>query len=156
MMPDTLPRFKSSIGYGVITLAGLLAIIFLTLYPFHFEQFERIYNLTEYVGGFYIRSYHTCCKHLTVLEPLANVFLFIPFGFGLTGIFNVLSKSRLKIFFLAFLLSACLSSLVEILQVFQPLRTPSLTDLFMNSTGGCLGFAAYLFFDALKNRFFHH
>ena len=74
---------RTEFGFYLITLGAALVILCLTLYPFKFEQFGRIVAVHQYFDGFGADEYSRCCKHLIYLEPLANIIMFIPFGFGL-------------------------------------------------------------------------
>jgi glycopeptide antibiotics resistance protein len=117
----------------VILIISIGIILIATLFPFNFvfpsdlslqtfsNQFERATNLNDRLG---------------------NVLLFIPLGFGLASFLN-LSKKR-NIFIIALLISAILSSTVEILQVFLPSRAPTISDIFTNTIGGGLGACFYL------------
>ena len=134
---------SSVIGTYIVILGGLLLVLFCTLYPFTFEQFDRIPRLYRYFSGFNFGGYSRCCKYLAVLEPLANVLFFMPFGFGLTGLIRKKTATWIVAFVVVLLLCFGLSLTVEVLQVFQPWRSASLTDLLMNSIGGCLGFLCF-------------
>ena len=152
--------FLASSGYfnlGIQTLffISLTVIAFITLFPFHFEQFDRIFRLSHYFEGFYFREYHHCCTHLTILEPLANVLLFVPFGFGLVGMIRSKYSSLISIFLIGLFVCIGFSLTIEILQIFQPRRTSSLTDLAMNTLGGAGGLTLFFLVRAVRNRFRH-
>ena len=134
---------RSVIGIYVVIIGGVLLVLYHTLYPFTFEQFNRIHHLHLYFDGFKYGGYSRCCTHLAVLEPLGNVLLFVPFGFGLTGLIRNKTATWIAAFVVVLLLCFGLSLTVEVLQVFQPWRAPSLGDLLMNSIGGCLGFLCF-------------
>ena len=134
---------RTEFGFYLITLGAVLVILCITLYPFRFEQFGRIASVHQYVDGFGADEYSRCCKHLIYLEPLANIMLFIPFGFGLAGL--GVRKLHIEMHpLLAVSLAALLLSLfVEFFQVFQPNRSPSLQDLLMNTIGGAAGYGVF-------------
>ena len=134
---------RSVIGIYVVIIGGVLLVLYHTLYPFHFEQFNRIPHLHRYFSGFNFGGYSRCCTHLAILEPLANVLLFMPFGFGLTGLIRKKTVTWIVAFVVVLLLCFGLSLTVEVLPVFQPWRSAALTDLLMNSIGGCLGFLCF-------------
>ena len=124
-------------------LIWIVIILTVTLYPFRFEHFVKLRYLVYFIGGVEFGGYTRCCKHLAYLEPLANLVLFLPVGFTI----SILVKSNKKIvssIIFATVYSFILSAVVEFLQVFQPDRTSSLTDVLMNTLGGCLG--SLLFF----------
>lgn len=136
--------FSSAIrGYYALMAASTFVIAMLTLFPFRFEQFDRIGSFYIYYDGLLFGGYSPCCLYLSVLEPLANVLLFVPFGFALTGIFRVYGWAWTAVLPAVLVLSTLLTCSVEFLQVFQPARSPSLTDIVMNTIGGGLGIAAY-------------
>ena len=149
-LPYSQALSRSEFGFYLIALGAALVIVCVTLYPFRFEQFGRILTIHQHFDGFGADEYSRCCKHLIYLEPLANIILFIPFGFGMAG----LGIRRIRVDMhplLAVVLAAFLLSLfVEILQVFQPQRSPSLQDLLMNSIGGAAGYGVFL----MWNKFF--
>lgn len=133
----------AAVGVRLVALAGLLLIIYVTLYPFHFDGLSRILHLHLYFKGFTFGGYSRCCTRLAILEPLANVALFLPFGLGLTGMVRKRVATWRAAFAVVLLLCVGLSLSIEVLQVFQPWRSPTLADVLMNSIGGGLGFLCY-------------
>ena len=159
MNPQLDPERKKVIGsqqpaFGISFFAtvSILCVIVATLYPFHFEQPGRLLNLPQYFHGFTFGGYTRCCVHLAILEPLANIALFTPFGIGVTGIFRSKGESWMTVFLRVAMLSICLSLTVEVLQVLQPDRSPSLADLLMNSIGGCVGFLIFRILGVIMRR----
>lgn len=140
---------RSYTYFYLILIGGVLATLLITLYPFRFEQFSRIFTFYQYFDGFSSTGYSRCCKYLIYLEPLANIIMFVPFGFGLTGRIKRRGNLLIKPLFLVLLLSFLFSFTIEFLQVFQPTRSPSLLDLAMNTTGGGLGYWGYRLFKRL-------
>ena len=120
------------------------------MYPFEFQHFVKLRFLQYFVEGIQFGGYSRCCKHLAILEPLANIALFVPSGFAITGILSFDHRSVFRR--LGFAVAFCLafSLLIEFLQVFQPARTASLTDVLMNTTGGLVG---SLIFVIMKNKY---
>lgn len=139
-------KSRSTLRVGLIALCALSvgSILFLTLFPFQFEQFERIWRLPHFVQGIKFGGYSRCCKHLAIIEPALNVLLFMPFGFAATGLLRNYSASLKHRLGLVLLVSLGMTISVEFLQVFQPWRSASLTDVLMNVTGGVLGGCVYL------------
>ena len=131
------------IGIYLVVVGSVLLVLFSTLYPFHFEQFYRISHLHRYFDGFIFGGYHRCCTYLAILEPLGNMLLFLPLGFGLTGLISRKTSTRTIACVIILLLCLGFSFMIETLQVFQPRRTPSLTDVLMNTIGGGLGFVCF-------------
>lgn len=117
----------------IITIGFLFVLIF-TISPFDFTIKDGL-SLQEFISNFGRSSEFN--------ELFANVLLFLPLGFGLTGL--VLKRARsLKLSILVILvLSASLSTVVEIIQVLLPSRTSSLTDICTNTVGGGLGGILY-------------
>ncbi len=140
------------IGIYVFILSSVFLVTLFTLYPFQFQNFDRISRLHLYFDGLKFGGYHHCCTHLAYLEPLANVLLFTPFGFGVSGLLWSASGPWARRLGFVFLVSLGLSLCIEVLQVFQPHREPSLTDLLMNSTGGCLGYLSFRVTRAIRQK----
>ncbi len=117
-----------------IILSSLLLILFNTLYPFDFYFKETYSNV-----GF--RFLLLGWGKSDILDVLKNAILFIPLGFGLSAyLLHVKRLVELKSIALTILLSFGLSYIIEVLQIFQPSRFPSLVDVVSNSIGGLLGF----------------
>jgi len=148
----TKVRTKRVFVSGMV-FCSVVLVLCLSLYPFTFEQFDRILHLPQYFSGVTFPTYTRCCTHLAVLEPLANIVLYLPLGFGLTGLLGHTTKQRLGTLARVLLLSVGLSLVIEVLQVFQPWRSPSLADVLMNSIGGGLGGLCYLAGRAVRNAF---
>lgn len=73
------------------------------------------------------------------LDTIINTFLFVPFGFLLS------MKSRKNLRSLLLMLVPTLVSIVfEYLQYIFRLGAADITDVIMNTVGGCMGFLIYL------------
>ena len=123
-----------------IPFFGLVLILFCTLFPFNFLFEETFFSLDQYFfilgGGISNTS-----------DMILNVLLFLPLGFGLTGyLMQKKSAAGLSVFGVILLVSLGLSYSIEILQVFQPSRAPSLFDVFSNCAGGLLGHIFFRWF----------
>lgn len=119
-------RFNS-----LLITVSLLFILYATLSPFDFA--------TRIGPGFDFRLF----KPDSFGDLLRNIILFIPFGFGFSY-----SKFRRNGQVKALLVSVLvvsfgLSSTVEIIQLFLPVRTSMLTDILANTLGGLLGFLCF-------------
>ena len=143
---------QPSVGIYVFLIASIAVILFLTLYPFHFQEIGRLFKINNYFGGFEFGGYTRCCIHLAIIEPLANMALFVPFGLGIAGLSRQQGRRWVPIFLRVFILSVLLSLTIEFLQVFQPERTSNLTDLSMNSFGGILGFVCFRGIDGVRGK----
>ena len=119
---------------ALILLGGLGIILYATLKDFDF-QVKRI-SLLDYLNGFRLTP-------SSFYDFPRNVLLFMPFGFGLTAIFDRRRWPVRRISLLILLASFSLTLLVESLQFFLPGRTPNLSDLLANSLGGLAGLGFY-------------
>ena len=124
----------------------LSVVFFITLYPFEFQHINRIYHITEFFDGIRFRGYHHCCYHLAVIEPVANVILFIPIGFSLVGFMAGKMGSAKLIVILTLTFSLILTFSIELLQIFINERESSLTDVLMNTTGAFIGYLIFHFY----------
>ena len=73
------------------------------------------------------------------LDTIINTFLFIPFGFLL----SMKSRKNMKSLLLMFI-PAFVSIILESLQYAFRLGAADITDVIMNTVGGCLGFLMYI------------
>lgn len=115
--------------YALVLCRGLLFKYVSPLEIFSPDRFEYIgYNLIPFNGrGFDYR-----------LDLIINTFLFIPFGFML----SMKGKHNFKSFIL--LLVPFVSSVAfESLQYIFRLGAADITDVIMNTIGGCVGFLLY-------------
>jgi VanZ family protein len=111
-------------------ISGLLFILFLTLFPFDF--------LTSV--NFYITKLTHFFDHPSnSIDFIGNIFLFIPFGFGLTGWMYKKGLGKTVILVLVLFTSMAVSVTIEILQIFLPSRFSTYLDIVTNSMGGTLG-----------------
>ena len=120
--------------YLILVIFSILAVLIATLYPFNFSLPDSI-SKRGLVNSFDNNSFFQ--------DQVNNVLLFLPLGFGLTGL---LQKRKAKLILqiaAAFLASAALSSTVELLQIMVPSRTPTPADIFNNSFGGFLGLICF-------------
>jgi VanZ family protein len=125
----------------VVEVAGVgwvAAIIGITLSPVHFLR------LPPSVTNVNLIPIVDIAKHATIRFALGNVLLFVPLGF-LAGL---RFPGRMQSVVLS---GAGLSALVELGQLFNPVRGTNIDDLILNSVGTAVGaFAAVLARNALK------
>ncbi|WP_071191869.1 VanZ family protein [Trichormus sp. NMC-1] len=122
----------------VFVLVNILVIAIATLYPFNFSLPNSLSEF-DFFSNFNNAS--------SFQDQVNNVLLFMPLGFYLA---NLLHKLKIKVglqIILVFLISAGLSSTVEVLQIFLPSRTPTPADIFNNTFGGFLGFLGFCFWN---------
>ncbi|AFY56495.1 VanZ like family protein [Rivularia sp. PCC 7116] len=133
MNQDNSTESKTSI-FLILVITSVVIVLAATLYPFNFALPDSI-SKRELVNSFDNNSFFN--------DQVNNVLLFLPLGFGLTGL---LQKRKVKLvwqIFAAFLASAALSSTVELLQILVPSRTPTPADIFNNSFGGFFGLICF-------------
>ncbi len=122
-----------------LTIASfsLLFILYMTLFPFDFSFRETYSNL----------GYHFLLLgwgKTDIPDIQGNLLLFIPLGFGLTGcLMKIIKLPKLHTLSVIILMSVWLSYTIEVFQVFQSSRFPSLADVFSNGVSGMLGFLCF-------------
>jgi VanZ family protein len=113
-----------------IVIVSILIVAVATLFPFNFSREE---------GGS-LRLFFSNFSHSSHLgDKIKNIFLFIPFGFGLTCLLQTQKLGLLVKIVIVTCLSFILSFTVETLQIFLPSRETSPADLMTNSLGGFIG-----------------
>lgn len=120
-------------GY-LLLIASLSAIVVATIFPFQFmipEGFSIRFIVENFSFGSAVKDY------------LQNILLFIPWGISLAVIYQRQQRSILLILTVCCLVSAVVSTAVEVTQFFLPTRTSNLTDVIYNSLGGTLGGVFY-------------
>ena len=123
-----------------ILLISLIVILIATLYPFYFITDERL-SLSEIIDRFYLNS------HLK--DYIRNILLFIPWGISLAASINHRKYSAWRIIAVNSIVSAILSSNIELAQILLPSRNSCLTDILFNSLGGTLGASLYCYHSQL-------
>ena len=129
-------------------ILSLLPILILTLFPYDFffqetlSQFNYEYLLTR------------AERASNIPDSIANVLLFIPFGFALTYIIQKIRLKATAVMLVVVATSFALSFTIEFLQLFLPSRNPTYVDLLMNSIGGLIGFLCFKKFAKIAFHFF--
>lgn len=113
-----------------VCLLGLAAIFTLRLIPFNFIRVDHI------------PFERVTWRPLTLRDVPLNILLFIPLGFGLTGLLARRGRGA-GVASRVVLASALLSGALETVQLFMPDRVPSLADVAANALGALLGYALY-------------
>lgn len=111
-------------------IASTLFILLATLQPFNFQLVS--FSFDEIINDF---MYGT-----TVPDIIANLILFIPYGFAFACVLPIKRLGVTTVFILVMLASLILSLTVETLQIFLPSRNPAISDLITNTISGGLGF----------------
>ena len=127
-----MPRLRSNVFLWL--LAGVLAlIIYGSLYPFDFQP-------DAIDGGLSAALRQLSWQRAGRGDRIANVLLYAPLGFCLfLGLATRLRRRMAAT--IAILAGASLSLLIEVVQVYLPIRVPSLTDFTLNTLGTTLGVA---------------
>jgi glycopeptide antibiotics resistance protein len=123
-----------------ITLSASLIILLATLMPFDF-------TLEDFTVKQAFRAFFQHPSDFN--DIIANIFLFMPFGFGIAWELEERKFNRITTVAIALVLSALFSLGVETLQIFLPSRASSWVDICTNGTGGVVGALTYFSWTAL-------
>jgi len=132
---------------GWLTLAAVLAILFLAWFPFDFSAQATAFRRT----GFFLDWFTPVAKDW--LGWLLNVLFFVPFGFGWAWWARVKRRRFRGSWFVVVLLGFVLSVLVEWLQLYLPTRDSSWDDVLTNTLGALLGWLFLRYFGTKCLRF---
>ena len=124
-----------------IVFSALLMIVVMTLFPFDFSSWiwTDIIRWSQQLAPFVMPS-----SSLGLVDVSVNMLLFLPLGFGLTGLL-VRNESRgwMAAFSNVLIACAALSCTIEFLQSVSSLRHPSLNDVVGNCLGAALGIICF-------------
>ncbi|MCP4427743.1 MAG: LamG domain-containing protein [Chloroflexi bacterium] len=113
---------------GLIALWTAL-VLYITLFPFDFVAKEQNSGHADWrFAGSY-----------AVGDALANIALFFPLGFGLAYLWRKSGRRQTSVLLSAWFVGLGFSLLVELLQLYLPLRTSDGVDLLTNGGGALLG-----------------
>lgn len=115
-----------------ILILATTGILFLTLYPFRFNFHVLPNGAWPFLLG---RS----LKRGSLLDLVLNIFLFIPFGFGLSEKMQERGKSRQFTLLIGLAAGAMFSYTIEFLQLYIPERDSGWEDVFTNGSGALIG-----------------
>lgn len=118
---------------GSIAITGLALILATTLFPYDFLDRGAV------IGFEYGLSSPWNWKPGIPADLLANILLYIPLGFGLTGLAQKVLKESTLTGLVILLLVLGLSLGIEFLQTHLPSRSPSILDIAANTLGGLAG-----------------
>jgi VanZ family protein len=124
-------RNNAAAEAGLLALAGLLAVVVATLWPFRFT-FRALTWVT------YAQSFGVAPR--TLLDFPRNILLFIPLGLGVGGVLRARGVTPLRTLALTIGLATAVTVGVESLQLFLPGRTPNLSDIAGNIGGAAAAF----------------
>jgi glycopeptide antibiotics resistance protein len=121
----------------LLVVLSVAAVLFCGYFPFDFGFRGGIEQVSR-------RFDSTLIQRATAGDSAENVLFFMPFGFALGAL---LRRKWLPYWIgtavAALVVSAALSTVVELGQAYLPNRDPSLTDIVNNSLGGLIGFGIY-------------
>jgi glycopeptide antibiotics resistance protein len=75
----------------------------------------------------------------TLIDPIVNLFGFMPFGAVFLLLFSLFPQTRSKALIFTFLIALSTSTCIEFIQVFIPTRVSQMIDILLNVTGACIG-----------------
>ena len=143
-MADSRHNTDSTVCYvrraGSITILGLALVLITTLFPYDYLDRGAV------IGFEYGLSSPWNWKPGIPADLLANILLYIPLGFGLTGLTRNAVKDLIPTGLVILLAALGLSSGIELLQTHLPSRSPSIIDIAANTLGGLAGWRLYLSF----------
>jgi VanZ family protein len=122
-------RFRWSLRIVVLAVAG---IGLLTLYPFRLS----LHRYPSLLSSFLLPG---PVKTPTALDVFLNILLFLPYGFGATGLLQKRGIRRSVAWGLAWTAGFLLSYSVEFAQSLIPDRDSSWNDVLTNSIGSLIG-----------------
>jgi glycopeptide antibiotics resistance protein len=132
---------------GWLTLAALVAIFFVALFPFNFSLQATAFRRQ----GFFLTWLTPVAKHW--LGWFLNVLFFFPFGLGWAWWTRASGRRRLGGWLVTGLVGMVLSFTVEFLQLYVPRRDSSWDDVVMNTLGALVGWIVFRFLGAASLRF---
>jgi VanZ family protein len=122
---------------NILVVIGAISVILLTLFPYDFF-FAEVLSQLSYS---YLRS--RIVRPDDLGDVIANVFLFVPFGFGVGCLTSKMKLTQKNAATCAIFSSFGLTFSVEFLQIFLPTRNPSQVDIITNTLGGIIGFYGF-------------
>ncbi|MBW4431692.1 MAG: VanZ family protein [Pelatocladus maniniholoensis HA4357-MV3] len=125
-------------NYAFVAMS-ILVVLLATLYPFSFF-FPNDFSWQQLIATF--------SNETSFQDQVNNILLFIPLGFFAS---SVLQRKRVNLaleILIVILISTGLSTIVELLQVFLPGRTPTFVDIINNSIGGFVGWLCFNWFSS--------
>ena len=133
-------KTTSARAYAFLLLLVLLGILYGSLFPFEFRE-------RNYPGGSLLYLVSTWREWDHPGDLLANILLYLPFGFLAASAFPRRLPGAVN-FFLTMIAGVALSSAVEITQFHDLGRITSMGDVYANGIGAASGAAVGLLFGA--------
>lgn len=127
-------RMPSARAYGFVLLLAVLIILYGSLFPFEFRE-------RDYPGSALLYFFGTWREWDNRGDLLANILLYLPFGFLAVNALPARFPGLFKLF-LATIAGIALSCGVEIAQFHDVGRVTSMGDVYANGIGAASGAAA--------------
>lgn len=127
------PRQLDNRLLWALVIAGLGVVLYLRLVPFDIVP----------GGGLAQVAARFTWQPLSIKDIPLNLLIFLPFSFGLAGLFYQSGRSWPQVTGLTVMIVLILSLGIELLQVYIPERVPSLTDVATNGLSAVLGVLLY-------------
>jgi glycopeptide antibiotics resistance protein len=134
--------FPTRRAYGWLAVAVMAFAVYASLIPFELRHLPLDSAWTEFRATMTAPAFWRISR----ANFLANILLFVPVGFGLTGALLVDRPGRLAAIPAAFAVlpvSVAVSLTAEFLQVFVPARVPARSDVEAQTIGCLIGIAAW-------------
>lgn len=93
-----------------------------------FKEIKRFWNYREILG-----------VETVIVNLIGNIGVFVPVGLAVPLLYQ-----RYRNFFQVFLLSFEISLAAEVIQLIAKVGTFDVDDLFLNTLGGCIGYALFV------------
>lgn len=121
-----------TVGIGAATLA-ISGKSYSKVDPIPFQDLRHIVHLAEH------RSVSTRLLALVIMPIVANVLLFIPWGFLMFIALYTVERPTAQIYILTVLLGLSYACLIEAWQYFLPTRVADVNDIIWNTVGAFSG-----------------
>ena len=131
-------RYRLNRGLRVLLLAYCALLLYGTLWPLQFSLQPRDPTDPHARVEWFPFSYRCPDCGWDWKDKLLNLAMFVPFGF-LTGGQRAAAKTVLANTVYPTVLGFCLSLGIETIQYFLPARTPTASDVLMNTLGAGVG-----------------
>lgn len=121
-----------TIGIGAITI-GTSGRNYSSLDPMPFEDLRHIAHRLQHA------TVSTRILALTLLPVVANILLFVPWGFLMFIALYTVERPTVQTYVLTMLLGITLTCVIEGWQYFMPSRVADVNDIIWNTTGTLAG-----------------
>lgn len=128
-------------AYGLLALAAIAFAIYVSLIPFRFQPVPTAVAVKRFDAVMRAEGREWTSR----TNFIANILLFVPVGFALTGALALDrgDRSRTAVLLAVLPISLAASLTAEFLQVFVPGRIVSRSDVVAQTLGAIMGFGAW-------------